>query len=187
MLKLFFEYRVSKEWLPRNPARLVKDPRGRDAGENRHKLPFSDEELKRMYGASQKYGLTAKFFWTGEDLAHFISISIYSGLRISDVAKFHIDRMNKNGEILVRTMKSGTDVCTRAPGWLQDRIRVRETEHGLSFLDRTGQRHSMGSPICGAERSRTCGRRADHGKPSQRRIGFAILSIAFFCRSRASP
>jgi len=130
MLKLFFEYCVSNEWLARNPARLVKSPRGRDAGENRQKLPFSDEELKRMYDACLKYGLTAKFFWTGEDLADFISISIYTGLRISDVAQFRIDRMNKNGEILVRTTKSGTDVCTWVPEWLQDRIRVRAKKHG---------------------------------------------------------
>jgi hypothetical protein len=78
MLKVFFEYCVSNEWLTRNPARLVKNARGRDAGENRQKLPFTDEELKRMYEACSKYGLTKKFVWTGEDLADFISISIYT-------------------------------------------------------------------------------------------------------------
>jgi len=33
MLKPFFEYCVANEWITRNPARLVKNPRGRDAAE----------------------------------------------------------------------------------------------------------------------------------------------------------
>src|SRR5207244_10408143 len=63
------------------------------------KLPFTDEELKRMYDACHKYGKTSKYKWTGEDLADFISLSIYTGLRISDVALFQIDRMLPTGEI----------------------------------------------------------------------------------------
>ena len=79
MLKPFFEYCVANEWITRNPARLVKNPRGRDAGEKRaeQKLPFTDDELKRMYDACPKYGTSAKHKWTGEDLADFISLSIY--------------------------------------------------------------------------------------------------------------
>jgi integrase len=132
MLKPFFEYCLSNEWITRNPARLVKNPRGRDAGEKRaeQKLPFSDEELKRMYDACPKYGTSAKYKWTGEDLADFISLSIYTGLRISDVALFHIDRMQESGEIRVRTTKAGTHVYTWVPQWLQDRIRTRAKLHG---------------------------------------------------------
>ena len=101
MLKPFFEYCVANEWITRNPARLVKNPRGRDAAENRaeQKLPFTDDELKRMYDACPKYGNTPKHKWTGDDLADFISLSIYTGLRISDVALFQIDRMQPSGEI----------------------------------------------------------------------------------------
>src|ERR1019366_775990 len=77
MLKPFFEYCVSNEWITRNPARLVKNPRGRDAGEKRaeQKLPFTDDELKRMYDACPKYGNSGKYKWTGEDLSDFISLS----------------------------------------------------------------------------------------------------------------
>jgi hypothetical protein len=58
-VKAFFEYCVSNEWLVRNPARLVKNQRSRDAGDKRgeQKQPFTDEELKRMYGACENdYG-----------------------------------------------------------------------------------------------------------------------------------
>ena len=58
-MKAFFEFCLSNEWIPRNPARLVKNPRGRDAADRRNeqKLPFTDDELKMMYGACEtKYG-----------------------------------------------------------------------------------------------------------------------------------
>jgi integrase len=132
MLKPFFEYCVGNEWITRNPARMVKNPRGRDAGEKRaeQKLPFTDDDLKRMYDACPNYGATPKHKWTGDDLADFISLSIYTGLRISDVALFQIDRMQKSGEIRVRTTKAGTHVYTWVPQWLQDRIRARAKVHG---------------------------------------------------------
>src|SRR5205807_1352737 len=46
-LKAFFEFAVSNEWIARNPARLVKNPRGRASSDARHqeRCPFSDEEL----------------------------------------------------------------------------------------------------------------------------------------------
>src|SRR5665213_3529889 len=54
-VKAFFEYCVANEWLPRNPARLVKNQRSRDAADRRdeQKLPFSDSELRRMYEACE--------------------------------------------------------------------------------------------------------------------------------------
>ena len=62
--------------------------------------------------------------WTGQDLADFISLSVYTGLRISDVATFHASRMQASGEILLRTTKAGTHVFTWVPEWLQERIKV---------------------------------------------------------------
>jgi site-specific recombinase XerD len=151
-IKAFFEYCVSNEWLPKNPARLVKNQRGRDAGDRRgeQKLPFTDDELRKMYGACEtKYGKQEvkwsrvihhervegeyaryNFKWTGQDVADFISVSVYTGLRISDVSTFHIDRMQSTGEIHVRTTKAGTHVYTWVPEWLQERIRARAQEHG---------------------------------------------------------
>jgi hypothetical protein len=55
-----------------------------------------------------------------EDLADFISLSIYTGLRISDVALFHIDSMQPSGGIRVRTTKAETHVYTWVPRWLQE-------------------------------------------------------------------
>jgi integrase len=122
MLRPFLEYCVANEWIIRNPARAVKNPKGRDMEKAEQRLPFTDDELKRMYEACPKYGTSAKHKWTGEDIADFISLSIYTGLRISDVALFHIDRMHRT--------KAGTHVYTWVPQWLQDRIRARAKVHG---------------------------------------------------------
>ena len=151
-VKAFFEFCLSNEWIPRNPARLVKNPRGRDAADRRNeqKLPFSDDELRKMYDACEtKYGKQeikwsrvihhqrvegqyARYNhkWTGQDLADFISVSVYTGLRISDVTTFHIDRMQPTGEIHVRTTKAGTHVYTWVPESLQEPIRTRAAEFG---------------------------------------------------------
>jgi integrase len=83
-----------------------------------------------MYDACPKYGTTAKHKWTGDDVADFISLSIYTGLRISDVALFNIDRLSKTGEIRLGTTKAGTHVNTWIPKWLQERIRDRAKIHG---------------------------------------------------------
>ena len=120
-VKTFFEFCLSNEWIARNPARLVRRQRGRDAADRRaeQKLPFSDHELRKMYEACEvkyrkqeiKWSRTIhhqrvsgeyvryNFKWSGQDLADFISVSTYTGLRISDVSTFHIDRMQPTGEI----------------------------------------------------------------------------------------
>jgi integrase len=136
MLKPFFEYCVSNKWMQTNPARAVKNPKGREMTSrgNEQKLPFSDDEIKRMYEACQQYGKTYRHKWNGEDMADFISMSIYTGLRISDVALFNVDRMLPSGEIRVRTTKAGTHVYTWVPAWLQERIHARAAKHGHNIF-----------------------------------------------------
>jgi integrase len=136
MMKPFFEYCVSNKWIKENPARGIKNPKGRETSDrtNEQKLPFTDEEIKKMYEACQGYGRTDRHKWNGEDVADFISLSIYTGLRISDIAQFQIDRMLPSGEIRVRTTKAGTHVYTWVPQWLQDRIRERAQKHGTHIF-----------------------------------------------------
>jgi len=147
-VKSFFEFAVSNEWIVRNPARLFKDVRGKADGKER--VPFSDDELKRMFeacdtkcgkmpikrsrkthhrGAQEKPSITDTA-GSGQDLADFISVSLYTGLRISDVCTFHIDRLLNSGECHIRTAKNGRKVYTWIPDWLQDRIRGRAAVHG---------------------------------------------------------
>jgi integrase len=159
-VRTFFDFCVMNEWIERNPAKLVKSPRGRGIIDKRYeqKLPFSDQELEIMYNACEtKYGKQQvrwsrlvhhqqiegeyaryNYKWNGHDLADFISISVYTGLRISDVTTFRIDRMLDTGEIHVRTTKNGQEVNTWVPEWLQERIRARARKFGpLIFGEHT--------------------------------------------------
>lgn len=132
-VKTFFEYGMTMGWLAVNPARVIKNPRGRQAADTTERIPFSDEELARMYKATERYNPrlgNKDFIWTGEDLSDFISISVYTGLRISDVATFHLGRMLPSGEIHVRTLKNGRKVFTWVPEWLQETIRSRARKFG---------------------------------------------------------
>jgi len=141
-VKAFFEFCLANEWLQRNPARLVKNFRGRDAANRRNeqKLPFTDDELRKMYSACEtKYArhqradgedARYRYTWTGQDLADFISVSVQAGLRISDTSTFHVDRMRLDGSIEIIATKTGTHVCSWVPEWLQERIRARAREFG---------------------------------------------------------
>ena len=137
VLKVFFGYCLDHEWIAASPAARTKGYKSRDAGDTRseQKLPFTDAELRRMYTATETYGKSDpdqeyKYRITGKDLADFIAVSTYTGLRISDVSTFHISRMNEIGEVVVRTKKNGATVSTWLPVWLQQIIRRRSLKVG---------------------------------------------------------
>jgi hypothetical protein len=79
MMKPFFEYCVGNKWMDSNPARAVKNPKGREMANrgNEQKLPFTDDEIKRMYEACRSTAKTYRNKWDGEDVAYFISLSIW--------------------------------------------------------------------------------------------------------------
>jgi site-specific recombinase XerD len=153
LIRGFFDFCVDNEWLEKSVAAKVKNPRNVKCDKrNEQKLPFSDEEVDLMYEVCERWGThEIRCFpkkkdgkvvpteiqyrdyrrkWTGQDLADFITLSVYTGLRISDVAMFHVSRMNDNGEIKIRAMKNGAWVCTWVPEWVQERIRTRSREIG---------------------------------------------------------
>jgi len=150
VVKSFFEFALNNEWVTRNPARLLKDTRGRSVASPKERTPFSDDELMRMFEACQNRYWKQEVKWsrtthhkpaegdyarynhrcTGQDLADFIAVSMYTGLRISDVSTFHIDRLHPSGECQVRTNKNGRKVFTWIPVWLQERMRIRAEQLG---------------------------------------------------------
>ena len=154
IVKAFFAFAVANGWVGASPAKPVKAAKTKASANTKERIPFSDEELKRMFDACEtQYGKRSirwsrdvhhrpaqgeianyRYKWTGQDLADFISVSLYTGLRISDVATFHIERLLENGECQVRTTKTGRKVYTWIPEWLQTRIRARAVTHGPSIF-----------------------------------------------------
>ena len=156
ILKAFFEIFVEDQVLETNPARIKNRAnralRLREGTNSKQKNPFTDEELKRMLDGCRDLGRTEKREWpkkrngrqivpiseyrdyhrkwTGQDLADFIQLSYSTGLRISDVATFHIDRLTPSGEVKIRATKNGNWISVWIPDWLRATIRARAVHVG---------------------------------------------------------
>jgi integrase len=144
-IKAFFNWSMGRGWIGTNPGKVpavIKNRASKEVGHNQ-KFPFTDEDLERMFEACGSYGNvpSGTRIWVGQDLEDFIAISVYTGLRISDVATFHIDRLQGQREVHVRTTKANTMVYTSVPEWLAERIRIRARTVGpLIFGGHTSKR-----------------------------------------------
>jgi len=137
-LRAFFRFCMNRKWLAENPVSADIKP---TIGANRraNKAPYTDEELQRIMEACDKVGEVAwtsgqgSGVWTGEDVKDFIWVMVYTGLRISDVGLFHMDRL-KGNEVFLRAKKNGGDVFTYVPDWLRDRLSARAKRFGLRLF-----------------------------------------------------
>lgn len=159
LLKAFFEIFVEDGVIPFNPARirsrrnraLKTAEKGSDDApiHGRQKNPFTDEELARIFEGCKRLALAQRRQSTrtrrgvtrlgkpdlrrprsGDDLADFCQLSLHTGLRISDVAVFHVDRLKDDGTVKVRPTKNGNWVCVWVPESVRTMIRRRAAIHG---------------------------------------------------------
>jgi integrase len=132
-LKGFLKFALKRKWITENIAEDLEAPEGSSMPAN--KTPFSDAELTRIYAACDAIGgATAPGpghrEWGGEDVKDFIMLSIYTGMRISDVSTFNIaERLNGN-DVFLRMHKTKKELYTWIPDWLVERLRAREHKHG---------------------------------------------------------
>ena len=138
MPRAFFRFCVNREWLARSPVSGdLKPPQG--ASRVANKIPFMDQELDRIVSACDLLGgirwsnWQRKGIWAGEDAEDFIWTLIYTGLRISDVAPFNINRLNGN-EVFLRAKKNVGDVFAYIPDWLRDRLLQHSKTWGPMLL-----------------------------------------------------
>jgi integrase len=102
-----------------------------------NKAPFTDDELGRIIDACDTFG-TVEWSngrvqgqsYSGEDLKDFILLMVYTGLRISDVGLFQMDRL-KGNEVFLRAKKNGGEVFTFIPDWLCARLNERAGRCGV--------------------------------------------------------
>jgi len=137
-LRSFIKFCVKRKWLADNIADDLEAPEGSSLAAN--KSPFTDDELKRIYEACDKFGPPippgpGHRAWGGEDTKDFILLSVYTGLRISDVCLFDVPKRLNGNDIFLRMHKTKKELLTWIPDWLVARLRDRETVHGpLIFL-----------------------------------------------------
>jgi integrase len=142
MLRRFFRFGVNRELISKTPVSPdLKPPAG--ASRQANKMPFTDEQLEDIIKAcdqleDKRWGNRfGNGVWTGEDVKEFIWVMVFTGLRISDVVLFDIERLTGN-EVYLRAKKNGGDVFTWIPDWLRDRLNARAKRCGRKlFL--TGQ------------------------------------------------
>ena len=133
-LRAFFRFCVHRKWIPESPVSPdIKPPVGANRVAN--KAPFTDQELQRIFDACDKLREITwtngqeQGSWNGEDVKDFLSVMVYTGLRISDVCLFNMNRLHGN-EVFLRAKKKGGDVFTYIPDWLVDRLKARAKRHG---------------------------------------------------------
>ena len=125
---------ATNEWITRNRHRRSRTRRAGRSAEPSKSFPSRMPKSSVCTKPAEATDSRPSHRWNGEDVADFISLSIYTGLRISGVALFHVDRMKSTGEIRLRTTKAGTHVYTWILKWLQDRISTRAKKHGPSIF-----------------------------------------------------
>jgi integrase len=132
-LKSFIRFCRKREWIDKDIADDLQAPEGSSIPAN--KMPFTDDELGRLFKACDDLGGPTPQGpgyrqWGGEDAKDFILLSIYTGLRISDVATFNIEKRLNGNDIFLRMHKTRKELYTWIPGWLVERLRAREKKQG---------------------------------------------------------
>jgi hypothetical protein len=139
-LRGFFQYAVNRDWLSKSPvSRDLKPPKG--AARAANKMPFTDEQLEDIIQACDQVEFREQWGnrWgtgnrSGDDLKDFIWTLTYTGLRISDVVLFDMERV-QGQEVFLRAKKDGGDVFTLIPDWLRQRLHARALLHRSGAAD----------------------------------------------------
>lgn len=119
---------LKRKWLSENIAEDLKaQPK---ASELNAKSPFEDEELEPIYAACDKIlpqlnPGSGYRTWDGQDAKDFINLSIYTGLRISDICLFDVSKRLEGNDVYLRMHKTGKRLYTWIPDWLAARLRAR--------------------------------------------------------------
>jgi integrase len=148
-LRAFWRFCVNRELVAKSPVSAdLKAPMG--ANRMANKMPFTDEQLADIIKACDQINAYKKDGrwgnrhgsgeWTGEDLKDFIWLMTYTGLRISDVVLFDMERLHGN-DVFLRAKKNGGEVYTYIPDWLRDRLQTRAQRCGKQpFMTSRSQR-----------------------------------------------
>jgi integrase len=138
LVKSFFELFVEDKTIPFNPAR-IRSRRPNRAARNsarRQVNPYTNQQLETMLDLCRQMKpdscvVRIDQCTTGQDLADFIELSVYTGLRISDMVTFDISRLTDDNQVWLRAAtKNGEPVLTWIPDWLAQRVRLRAQRIG---------------------------------------------------------
>jgi integrase/recombinase XerD len=119
-LRTFFKFVHESGWLPTNPAKVIKPPKTDDPPT----LPYSKDEFERVLTACDKYPNKQN----AVRLRALVLLLRYSGLRITDACTLTKHRI-KDGVLVLRTAKTGTDVRVPLPKIALDALAAIPTDN----------------------------------------------------------
>lgn len=114
-LRSFFKYSVENEWYAKNPAKLLTPPISRE----NHVEPFSPDEQKKIIETAYRLSSTSGKGKHGTLPPHpltgtFAKLLLHTGLRITDAAMLHRDRL-ADGRLFLYATKNGKPVSLPLP------------------------------------------------------------------------
>lgn len=112
-VRAFCEFLLTQGHLKTNPARKVRAPRNVDPPT----MPFNPDEVKAILAAVDQIDNN---YSVGIDRARIraralILLLLYSGLRISDAVKLERSRLEVDGRLMIRMMKTGGKLYVKLP------------------------------------------------------------------------
>jgi site-specific recombinase XerD len=146
-LKGFIKFCLKRKWMSVNLTEDLEAPPG--YSEAADKPPYEEEEIDRMMEACRTLGAPVPPGpghrpWSGQDAEDFITLSIHTGLSISDVALFNITTKLKGNHVDLRRHKTGHAVSVWIPDELVVRLRAREKQYG-PLIFRQGEKMTLRS------------------------------------------
>jgi integrase len=122
-LRQFFGYCRDRDWIKDNPARRIKSAKNIKPAEV---VPYTPEEVARILGACDFIGRTD---YERRRARAMVLLLHHTALRISDVAMLARDRV-RDGQILLRTLKTGGMVYLPVPNDLQTALEALPNPRG---------------------------------------------------------
>ncbi len=170
-IRAFCEFLVSHGYLKTNPARKVKSPKNVDPPT----MPFSPDEVKAILAAVDQID---NHYGAGIDRARIraralILLLLYSGLRISDAVKLERSRLESDGRLMIRMMKTGGKLYVKLPGHAMKYLALVPVESGYFFWSGTAK---LSTAIGSARRTVDCVMRLAglEGHPHRFRDTFSV-------------
>ena len=108
-LRAFMRFAEKRKWIDDNPATELKAPKV----PNKPTMPFTREEMIRIFAALEPYGKSAGIR-NAQRLRAFVLLLRYSGLRIGDATQLEVGRLHGN-KVLLHTQKTGVSVYCVLP------------------------------------------------------------------------
>jgi integrase len=122
MLRSFFRFCETAEWIAKNPMRGIKPPQVTDVPT----LPVSDADFGKLIDGARKLSVA------GQRLCTLLLLLRYSGLRISDAISLTADRL-EGDRLFLRQQKTGVFVYLPLPGFVASALRKEFAEHNRPF------------------------------------------------------